>query len=600
MYKQKKVDYISVVKSMFFSYVSVVFVFIVAVIFISNIFLGATIEASEKNDRVQRLEQANTQIEGLFDKIQNNVISTCSLNDVYDYITNNYQNDALRRKSIMSLQEMLINFKNYNTMIDSIALYSAETGYVLSDKTYIRIESEYHLDILKKYKNVAQKPKWTFMTQFGNREEYCFAYVREVPFSATNKKQGLIVIEIKEDFVIDNINSYIKDDNLRNLFITDSEGRIISAFDKKMINENVGYEFDTKSSGAVNVKYLDKKHVMLHAASPYLGWSIVSFVPAREISKVRMINSFIIMIVLLGVTIITAFILARINRKMHFRMRKSLDEFEKKIKKKVGKAKKYVLIDVLTKKHINAEEAENYRDLLEIDARSEYFAVLLVKFNDGLAITGEIMENIDGVIDLSVTGMSAILDSEVVACMFYFCVDEEHEAVTKCQQMLEYLNAMLKYEFKRNVTVSYGNVYKGFENINLSYEQAAKGVKYKLTKDSSVGDGDKIMNEMVKAIVAYVDENYCDPDMSLNMLSNKFELSVSYLSRVFRMYQGKSFVEYVTEKRVEKAKELLENNEMKINEIGEQVGYINYVSFLRAFKKNTGVNPGDYRTQNQA
>ena len=71
----------------------------------------------------------------------------------------------------------------------------------------------------------------------------------------------------------------------------------------------------------------------------------------------------------------------------------------------------------------------------------------------------------------------------------------------------------------------------------------------------------------------------------------------SYFSQIFKEETGKTFVEYLTEVRMDKAKELLRSTDRMLYEIAEQVGYENPAYFTVAFKKQVGLSPRDYRKQ---
>jgi len=96
-------------------------------------------------------------------------------------------------------------------------------------------------------------------------------------------------------------------------------------------------------------------------------------------------------------------------------------------------------------------------------------------------------------------------------------------------------------------------------------------------------------------IVAFVDENFTDPDMSLIKLSDKFGLSIYALSRIFKEHTGIGYKEYVTGKRIEFSKQLLLNTTDSISDIAARSGFIDSSSFSRMFKNNCGVSPNKFR-----
>ena len=101
-------------------------------------------------------------------------------------------------------------------------------------------------------------------------------------------------------------------------------------------------------------------------------------------------------------------------------------------------------------------------------------------------------------------------------------------------------------------------------------------------------------NQTLQIIHRYIDE-HLQEDISLTALAEQVYLNPVYLSRVYKQITGQNLSHYTTRRRVEKAMELLSRPELKINEIGYQVGYESPAHFSRTFKKITGLTPAEYR-----
>lgn len=95
----------------------------------------------------------------------------------------------------------------------------------------------------------------------------------------------------------------------------------------------------------------------------------------------------------------------------------------------------------------------------------------------------------------------------------------------------------------------------------------------------------------------FINENYTDPDISLNMVAEEVALSPSHFSTIFSQSLGKTFIEYLTDRRINLAKQLLKESNQRLGEIAMEIGYNdpNYFSFL--FKKKQGISPKEYRQQ---
>lgn len=90
-------------------------------------------------------------------------------------------------------------------------------------------------------------------------------------------------------------------------------------------------------------------------------------------------------------------------------------------------------------------------------------------------------------------------------------------------------------------------------------------------------------------------EEHLNEDLSLVRLAELIYFNPSYLSRLFKQECGVNLSEYIEERRVKKAKELLKTHELKIADVGARVGYDAPHSFTRFFKKITGLTPQEYR-----
>ena len=94
----------------------------------------------------------------------------------------------------------------------------------------------------------------------------------------------------------------------------------------------------------------------------------------------------------------------------------------------------------------------------------------------------------------------------------------------------------------------------------------------------------------------YILRNYGDDELTVQKLASHLHISSSYLSMIFKQ-AGETFLKYLVSVRLEAARELLRNSDLKTSEIAERTGYpdINYFSYF--FKKNFGMSPREYRSK---
>jgi len=103
-------------------------------------------------------------------------------------------------------------------------------------------------------------------------------------------------------------------------------------------------------------------------------------------------------------------------------------------------------------------------------------------------------------------------------------------------------------------------------------------------------------NPMIKA-TGYIQDHYNQSDLSIVDISRFLEMSPSYLSKTFKSEIGETFTEYLTKLRMNKALQLLDDTNLKVYEIAQEVGYNDQTHFSKAFKKQYGVSPSDFRNQ---
>ena len=105
----------------------------------------------------------------------------------------------------------------------------------------------------------------------------------------------------------------------------------------------------------------------------------------------------------------------------------------------------------------------------------------------------------------------------------------------------------------------------------------------------------KKYNDVVEKVLEYINEHYGDEDLSLNSLASYVNFSPNHLSMMFSQQTGMSFIKYLTDYRMNKAKELLRCTNKRSVDISLEVGYKDPHYFSYCFKKYQGVTPTQYR-----
>ncbi|UKS29570.1 helix-turn-helix domain-containing protein [Paenibacillus sp. HWE-109] len=95
----------------------------------------------------------------------------------------------------------------------------------------------------------------------------------------------------------------------------------------------------------------------------------------------------------------------------------------------------------------------------------------------------------------------------------------------------------------------------------------------------------------------FIEEEYANPNMSLEYLSSTFNINSKYVSKLFKEETGQKFVDFLIDIRLQAAQRLLKETQATIQEIAEKVGYTSAISFSRVFKKVIGSSPSEFREE---
>jgi len=97
--------------------------------------------------------------------------------------------------------------------------------------------------------------------------------------------------------------------------------------------------------------------------------------------------------------------------------------------------------------------------------------------------------------------------------------------------------------------------------------------------------------------VSYLDNHFCDPLLSNQILADVAGISESYLRRLFLDTYKTSPKQYILEMRAQKAKQLLSETRDSVSDIAPACGFASIHHFCRTFKEITGLTPTAYRNQ---
>lgn len=134
------------------------------------------------------------------------------------------------------------------------------------------------------------------------------------------------------------------------------------------------------------------------------------------------------------------------------------------------------------------------------------------------------------------------------------------------------------------------------EAIHLADQDAAEREVPDISQENKEDDKPEPMKNQLftEYIRGYIETHYMD-DISLQDVAAQLHYSDAYFCRFFKQNFDKNFIMYLSELRVEKAKELLEDMTINVKDISAKVGFRDSSYFTKVFKRITGVTPSEYR-----
>lgn len=102
-------------------------------------------------------------------------------------------------------------------------------------------------------------------------------------------------------------------------------------------------------------------------------------------------------------------------------------------------------------------------------------------------------------------------------------------------------------------------------------------------------------NRLVRMAKEIVYEKYSENNLNVSFIADELNVSSAYLSNLFKVETGTNLVKFITKYRLERAKELLTQTNMKIGDIAQKVGYLNVSYFTSIFRNYEGCSPLQYR-----
>ncbi|SFJ78861.1 AraC-like ligand binding domain-containing protein [Paenibacillus sp. UNC496MF] len=163
---------------------------------------------------------------------------------------------------------------------------------------------------------------------------------------------------------------------------------------------------------------------------------------------------------------------------------------------------------------------------------------------------------------------------------------EEHAARSK---------SLLEKNLGVAIRLGIGGIARGAGELRGLYKQSLSGLDAAELFPAPGRDAG-FVGRIVRLALLMIEADHADPGLTLNLLAKRLELTPNYLSALFTAETGRPFTWHLSRYRIDRAKALLRETNMKVYQVGKQVGYADQAYFSRLFKAVVGASPGEYRS----
>lgn len=401
--------------------------------------------------------------------------------------------------------------------------------------------------------------------------------------------KALIFFEIDSDELVNSL-AIISDPGIAYYFWDKNEKQILCSWgDEAEANATNVTEYER--AGEVNKlgqKVLYQKDsdypsisFAIYITEDSLHSNIVNY--ANNMQTLQIIMATILCIICVGVVYVSYKPVYELVRELGYSGGSEFEMIRRILDKKSSKIteQEMLIMDLLMKHLINGVHvSEKKIKNLGIDASYHHYCVFLL---DGYVLLSNEVEMLTNTMKEKFSARLFVTDWQEKNSIFILFLKKDDSKGVE-----EVLKAWMEECFIEEYPLYAGKTVDKLDDIQVSFRSCCKMLKKKETDEMA-------QNKLKEDIMAYMDQNYLDVNLSQMQVADLFGISHYTLSRLFKNQIGVGFAEYLVSKRIEYAKELLLTTSYSISEVAAMSGFSGIKYFSSAFKLYVGVSPSAFR-----
>ena len=177
-----------------------------------------------------------------------------------------------------------------------------------------------------------------------------------------------------------------------------------------------------------------------------------------------------------------------------------------------------------------------------------------------------------------------VVETELPVEEIYMLIDELHYTIRSAlQEVYDRLTIHVELQRVREIMT--------IDEIFAYYKTVFDTAMAQLNAQEPAGEAEN----MEQSVCDYIEAHIYAPDLSLNAIADYFGVSTKVIGAICKKRYQMTFLQYVRERQIHRAVELLQNSSMTLEDIAQRCGFTNVLTFRRNFKAVMNMNPSDFR-----